>query len=114
MALLEVKDIDVFYGDVQVVYGMSLRVEEGEVVSIVDGYTGLVLTALARGRPDEASDHIRGLDDRLLERGMLVGVADEVKKQLREYAEAGVQRIMLQWLDLDDLDGLRSLAKVVL
>jgi branched-chain amino acid transport system ATP-binding protein len=37
MALLEVKDIDVFYGDVQVVYGMSLRVEEGEVVSIVGG-----------------------------------------------------------------------------
>jgi F420-dependent oxidoreductase-like protein len=50
----------------------------------------------------------------LLERGMLVGVADEVKKQLREYADAGVQRIMLQWLDLDDLDGLRNLAKVVL
>jgi F420-dependent oxidoreductase-like protein len=49
----------------------------------------------------------------LLERGMLVGVADEVKKQLREYADAGVQRIMLQWLDLDDLDGLRNLAKVV-
>ena len=37
MALLEVKDIDVFYGDVQVVYGLSLRVEEGEVVSIVGG-----------------------------------------------------------------------------
>jgi branched-chain amino acid transport system ATP-binding protein len=37
MALLEVKDIDVFYGDVQVVFGLSLRVEEGEVVSIVGG-----------------------------------------------------------------------------
>ncbi len=37
MALLEVKDLDVFYGDVQVVYGMSLRVEQGEVVSIVGG-----------------------------------------------------------------------------
>jgi hypothetical protein len=29
-------------------------------------------------------------------------------------AEAGVQRIMLQWLDLDDLDGLEALAKAVL
>jgi branched-chain amino acid transport system ATP-binding protein len=37
MALLEVKDIDVFYGDVQVVFGLSLRVEQGEVVSIVGG-----------------------------------------------------------------------------
>jgi branched-chain amino acid transport system ATP-binding protein len=37
MALLEVKNIDVFYGDVQVVFGLSLRVEEGEVVSIIGG-----------------------------------------------------------------------------
>ena len=37
MALLEVKDIDIFYGDVQVVFGLSLKVEEGEVVSIIGG-----------------------------------------------------------------------------
>jgi branched-chain amino acid transport system ATP-binding protein len=37
MALLEVKNIDVFYGDVQVIFGLSLRVEEGEVVSIIGG-----------------------------------------------------------------------------
>jgi branched-chain amino acid transport system ATP-binding protein len=37
MALLEVKNIDVFYGDVQVVFGLSLKVEEGEVVSIIGG-----------------------------------------------------------------------------
>jgi branched-chain amino acid transport system ATP-binding protein len=37
MAFLEVKDIGVFYGDVQVIFGVSLRVEEGEVVSIIGG-----------------------------------------------------------------------------
>jgi branched-chain amino acid transport system ATP-binding protein len=37
MALLEVKNIDVYYGDVQVIFGLSLRVEEGEVVSIIGG-----------------------------------------------------------------------------
>ena len=37
MALLEVKNIDVFYGDVQVVFGLSLKVDEGEVVSIIGG-----------------------------------------------------------------------------
>jgi len=37
MALLEVKNIDVFYGDVQVIFGLSLCVEEGEVVSIIGG-----------------------------------------------------------------------------
>jgi branched-chain amino acid transport system ATP-binding protein len=37
MALLEVKNIDVSYGDVQVIFGLSLCVEEGEVVSIIGG-----------------------------------------------------------------------------
>ncbi len=37
MALLEIRDIDVFYGDVQVVFDLSLTVEEGEVVSIIGG-----------------------------------------------------------------------------
>jgi hypothetical protein len=33
---------------------------------------------------------------------------------LEQYAAAGVQRIMLQWLELDDLDGLEALAQAVL
>jgi branched-chain amino acid transport system ATP-binding protein len=37
MALLEISHIDVFYGDVQVVFDLSLKVEEGEVVSIIGG-----------------------------------------------------------------------------
>ena len=37
MALLEVKNIDVYYGDVQVIFDLSLHVEEGEVVSIIGG-----------------------------------------------------------------------------
>ena len=39
--------------------------------AVVDGYTGLVLTALGLGRPDEASAHVNALNERLLERGML-------------------------------------------
>jgi len=37
MSFLEVNQIDVFYGDVQVIFNLSLRVEEGEVVSIIGG-----------------------------------------------------------------------------
>jgi branched-chain amino acid transport system ATP-binding protein len=37
MAFLEVKNIDVYYGDVQVIFNLSLHVEEGEVVSIIGG-----------------------------------------------------------------------------
>ena len=35
MPFLELKNIDAFYGDVQVVFDLSLKVEEGEVVSII-------------------------------------------------------------------------------
>ena len=33
--MFEVKDIDVFYGDAQALYGLSLQVREGEVVTLV-------------------------------------------------------------------------------
>lgn len=37
MSLLEINNIDVSYGDVQVIFDLSLRVEKGEVVSIIGG-----------------------------------------------------------------------------
>lgn len=37
MALLEINNINVSYGDVQVLYGLDISVEEGEVVSIIGG-----------------------------------------------------------------------------
>jgi F420-dependent oxidoreductase-like protein len=50
----------------------------------------------------------------LRERGVIVGTAAAVVDQLAQLAEAGVQRVMLQWLNLDDLDGLESLSARVL
>ncbi|RME08409.1 MAG: LLM class F420-dependent oxidoreductase, partial [Anaerolineae bacterium] len=47
-------------------------------------------------------------------RGLVVGTANEIVDQLGELAEAGLQRVMLQWLNLDDLDGLEALAHGVL
>ena len=52
--------------------------------------------------------------DELRQRGIVLGSAGEVKAQLQKLEEAGLQRIMLQWLDLDDLKGLEALAKAVL
>lgn len=37
MPFLEINNIDVFYDDVQVIFDLSLRVEKGEVVSIIGG-----------------------------------------------------------------------------
>ncbi len=52
--------------------------------------------------------------EELRKRGVVVGVGEEVVEQLKGLQEAGLQRVMLQWLDLDDLDGLEALAKAVL
>ena len=46
-------------------------------------------------------------------KGLVVGVGEEVREQLLNLEKAGLQRIMLQWLDLDDLAGLEGLARVV-
>jgi F420-dependent oxidoreductase-like protein len=46
--------------------------------------------------------------------GRIVGLPGQVVEQLGRLAEAGVQRIILQWFDLDDLEGLESLAQAVL
>lgn len=48
------------------------------------------------------------------ERGLVIGTPNEIVQQLGEIAEAGVYRVMLQWLTLDDMDGLEHLAKTVL
>jgi F420-dependent oxidoreductase-like protein len=61
-------------------------------------------TIAARGRTRE----------QLLERGIVVGTASQVVDQLGRLSNAGVQRVMLQWMNLDDLDGLQALARDVL
>jgi alkanesulfonate monooxygenase SsuD/methylene tetrahydromethanopterin reductase-like flavin-dependent oxidoreductase (luciferase family) len=50
--------------------------------------------------------------DSLRQRQWLVGTPEQVADQLRAWSAAGVQRVMLQWYDLDDLQGLELLAKL--
>jgi F420-dependent oxidoreductase-like protein len=52
--------------------------------------------------------------DELRQRGQVVGSADEIVEQCRQLAQVGVQRVMLQWLDLDDIAGLEALANGIL
>jgi F420-dependent oxidoreductase-like protein len=52
--------------------------------------------------------------EELRQRGRIVGTSGAVVEQLGRLSEAGVQGVMLQWLDLDDLDGLAALAQAVL
>ena len=44
----------------------------------------------------------------------LVGTPSMIIEQIQSYACAGVEELMLQWFDMDDIDGLRAFAESVL
>lgn len=46
--------------------------------------------------------------------GVIVGTGEEVRAYLDACKAAGVQRILLQWLDQEDIAGLEALARAVL
>lgn len=75
-----------------------------------------LMTGLRFGRSaEELRQELKGRsEDDLRERGIIFGEAGQVKDQLARLQEAGVQRVMLQWLDLDGIDRLEALAKAVL
>jgi F420-dependent oxidoreductase-like protein len=50
----------------------------------------------------------------LRQRGVVVGTAEEIREQLEVLTMAGVQRVMLQWLDLSDLDSIEAMGKEIL
>lgn len=52
--------------------------------------------------------------DEVRARGIVYGTTSQLVDQLGAIAEAGVYRVMLQWLDLDDLDRLEAMAKGLL
>ena len=68
-ALLEVRDLTLAYGDVQVLFGVSLRVEEGEIVTLL-GSNGAgkttTLRAISGLRPPR-SGQIRFRDESLVD-----------------------------------------------
>jgi F420-dependent oxidoreductase-like protein len=77
-----------------------------------------MMTGCVFGKDDAAlnkkvSSYERSLEE-LRRRGIVAGSLDAVKDQLKALEQVGLQRIMLQWLDLEDLDGLEALAKGIL
>jgi F420-dependent oxidoreductase-like protein len=57
----------------------------------------------ARTKGERTADDLRA-------RGVVVGTSNQMVDQISQLEEAGVQRLMLQWLDLDDIDGLEAIA----
>lgn len=50
----------------------------------------------------------------LQQQGMVAVSSEDIHQVLLSFQQAGVERIMLQWLDLDDLAGLEQMARAVL
>lgn len=75
-----------------------------------------VMTNVLFGRDDaEVKRKIGERDvDALQARGILIGTQAALQDQLGALEEAGAQRALLQWLDLDDIDGLEAFAQAIL
>jgi F420-dependent oxidoreductase-like protein len=77
-----------------------------------------MMTGCVFGKDDSALREKLSARKRTVEelqaRGTVAGSPSQVREQLKVLEEAGLQRVMLQWLDLDDLAGLEALAKAVI
>ena len=62
---------------------------------------------------DKLAKVLRGKQE-LLAWGMLVGTPSEVVDQLGQLSEAGMEQVMIQWPNYDDLAGLEMFAKTML
>lgn len=69
---------------------------------------------LGAGRAKQQAETAGRSQDELRAQGRLLGEPAQVVEQLAAFKEAGCQRVMLQWLDQDDIAGLETIAKQVL
>ena len=62
---------------------------------------------------DQLTERLAGESaDELRSKGQFVGTAGQISAQLRELEAAGVQGVMLQWVDgLDDIEGIEALGR---
>ncbi len=74
------------------------------------------MKGLVYGRhQDELNKKLNGRSvEDLFARGLVAGTAAQIVDQLGAFEIVGMQKVMLQWADLDDLDSLSSFAQTVL
>ncbi len=64
--------------------------------------------------PNYAGKSLDTVIDQLSENGTIVGTPDMIVEQVNAYGKVGADELVLQWFDLDDIDGLRAFATGVL
>jgi hypothetical protein len=73
------------------------------------------MTRAVFGRTEADVDRkLDGVPRDQLEPAVLAGTSGEIVERLGLLSEASVQRVMLQWLEVDDLDGLEAMSRSVL
>lgn len=77
-----------------------------------------MMTGCIFGKDEASLNHklqmFGGTAEKLRQAGNVAGSLSAIKEQLQALEQAGLQRIMLQWLDLEDLESLEVLAKGIL
>ena len=75
-----------------------------------------VMTHVLCGRDEnELNDLLDGRSkEKLRAEGWIIGTPTEVSERIADYEKAGADRIMLQWLEYEDLDRLEAMADSVL
>jgi len=74
-----------------------------------------LMTRVIFGRKEAEVDRkLDGTSRDHLPAAVLAGTTGEIVERLGRLSEAGVQRVMLQWLEVDDIDALEAMAHTVL
>jgi len=81
-------------------------VKRSLMTRVVYGKDDAALKARLDARGENA-DELRG-------ESIIVGTPSEIIDQLGQWVELGVERFMLQWLDMDEIDAIESMAETVL
>jgi F420-dependent oxidoreductase-like protein len=83
------------------------EVRRSLMTGCVFGKSDAKVSEVSKVYGDDAPDNLRA-------EGFVVGTGAQVSEQIAELVETNIDRVMLQWLDLDDLNGLEALANALL
>ncbi len=67
-----------------------------------------------RDNPQYAGKSLDKVIEELSMNGTIIGTPDMIIEQINAYSKVGADELILQWFDLDDIDGLQAFASSVL
>ncbi len=82
------------------------------MTAVVFGRDETEVDRLVEAHPMIEADSTDEIDPE--EHPVVVGTGDEIAAQLEQLETAGADRVMLQWLDLDDLERMEAMADAIL